>query len=131
MEQNKWQLILHEQREDPYFEITNGHISLCANAGLVGESEDEEDAIFKKVTEALDNSGIDFHSESKLELAQHIKIQELDYAGDNLARAARSLRLSVTAHPDYTGEENAEWTDLVEGIDEALAEWKGEKEVKP
>jgi hypothetical protein len=59
-----------------------------------------------------------------------------DYAalqakGDNLARRARSLRLSVTAHPDYAGEENAEWTDLVESIDEAIAEWKGEKEPAP
>lgn len=48
--------------------------------------------------------------------------------GQKLARYARSLRLSVTAHPHYTGEPNAEWTDLVEGVDEALAEWKGEKE---
>jgi len=27
MEKNKWQLILHEQCEDPYYEITNGPIS--------------------------------------------------------------------------------------------------------
>lgn len=53
--------------------------------------------------------------------------ESLKAKGEKLARAAHSLRLSVTAHPDYTGEENEEWTDLVEGIDEALAEWAEEK----
>lgn len=61
----------------------------------------------------------------------HDQIEHLKSAGDNLARYARSLRLSVTAHPNYTGEPNAEWTDLVEGVDNALAEWKGEKKLTP
>lgn len=90
MEKNNWKLILHEQCEDPYFEITNGPISLCCNAGLVGETEDEEDAIFKKVADALNNSGIDFHSENKLELKQHIEILECGYKIEELqARCER------------------------------------------
>lgn len=48
--------------------------------------------------------------------------------GEKLARYARSLRLSVTAHPHYTGQPNEEWTDLVEGVDKAMDEWKGEKQ---
>lgn len=59
------------------------------------------------------------------------ELAALKSAGDKLARYARSLRLSVTAHPNYTGEPNAEWTDLVEGVDEALAEWKGERKLTP
>lgn len=57
--------------------------------------------------------------------------EDLRILGDELATAARSLRLSVTAHPNYTGEPNEEWTDLVSMLDEALAEWKGEKEPAP
>lgn len=41
----------------------------------------------------------------------------------DLAHALNSLKLSVTAHPDYTGEENEEWTDLVETAEEALAKY--------
>jgi len=57
----------------------------------------------------------------------HDQIEQLKAKGNKLARYARSLRLSVTAHPYYTGEPNEEWTDLVEGVDNALAEWKGER----
>lgn len=74
----KWQVILHEQVENPYFEITNGPISICANAGEVGETEDQEEAIFMALVEQLNKSGIDFHSENKLELQQHLKIMELE-----------------------------------------------------
>lgn len=59
------------------------------------------------------------------------EVSKLKGKGDELARKARSLRLSVTAHPDYKGEPNDEWTDLIEGIDEALAEWKGCNETLP
>jgi hypothetical protein len=50
--------------------------------------------------------------------------------GDRLVSALRSLRLSVTAHPDYTGEDNAEWTDLVNASDEAILNWLEKKEDK-
>lgn len=79
MEKNKWQLILHEQCEDPYYEITNGPISLIANCGCVGETEAEEDAIFKRIFEALDQSGVRFHYGNALEVNQHIEIQKLKY----------------------------------------------------
>lgn len=38
----------------------------------------------------------------------------------DLRHALNSLILSVKAHPDYTGEENEEWTDLVEIAEDAM-----------
>ena len=43
---------------------------------------------------------------------------------EKLVDALNSLVLSVKAHPDYTGEENDEWTDLVEIAEELLTEYK-------
>jgi hypothetical protein len=40
-----------------------------------------------------------------------------------VVRILNSLMLSVMAHPDYTGEENEEWTDLVETGEEVLSEY--------
>ena len=80
--ENKWELILHDGVEDPYYELTNGPISLCANCGFVGENEEDEDVIFTKVLDALNNSGIDFHSENKLEFEQNVKIMGLEYEID-------------------------------------------------
>lgn len=39
---------------------------------------------------------------------------------ERLRKALRSLVLSVTAHPDYTGEDNEEWTDLIDTANAAL-----------
>ena len=41
------------------------------------------------------------------------KVQEL-------RSALYSLILSVKAHPDYTGEENDEWTDLIGTAEDAM-----------
>jgi hypothetical protein len=79
MEQSKWQLILHEDCEYPYYEITNGPVSLIANCGFVGEDDADEENIFRRVFDALDQSGIAFHSGNPLELKQHIEIQKLKY----------------------------------------------------
>jgi hypothetical protein len=98
--ESKWQLILHEQFEDPYFEITNGPISLCCNAGFVGETEEEEDSIFKKVVGALNNSGIDFHSENKLELAQHIDLMKQSHEIDALQSKCDRYEKIVKEHSD-------------------------------
>jgi hypothetical protein len=84
MEQNKWQITLHEDCEDPYYEITNGLISLIANCGFVGEDDADEENIFRRVFDALDQSGIDFHSGNPLELEQHIEILERGYKIDEL-----------------------------------------------
>lgn len=72
-----WELKLHDQVEDPYYEITNGPISLVASCGFIGETEEDEDGLFKMVTNALNDSGIGFHSENALELKQHIEILSL------------------------------------------------------
>jgi hypothetical protein len=127
----KWKLILHEQGEDPYYEITNGPISICAPCGFWGETEEEEDTLFKKVADALNESGIDFHSENALELKQHIenmelqnKLEDLKAKGEKLAVSLRRCSLSMNVHPDY--EPNSEFFDRVESAHEALAEWKGD-----
>src|ERR1044072_1274766 len=79
MEQNKWQLLLHEDCEDPFYEITNGQISLIANCGFVGEDDADEENIFNRVKDELNTSGVRFHSGNKLEIKQHIEIQKQQY----------------------------------------------------
>jgi len=39
---------------------------------------------------------------------------------NDLIKATKSLILSIQAHPDYTGEENEEWTDLVNIAEDAI-----------
>ena len=46
-------------------------------------------------------------------------------ASTELFDALNSLVSSVMAHPDYTGEENEEWTDLVELAEKALKKARG------
>jgi hypothetical protein len=43
----------------------------------------------------------------------------------DLLGALESLTLSVKAHPDYTGQENDEWTDLVNIAEKAIKRAKG------
>lgn len=45
---------------------------------------------------------------------------ELLEALQEAMRRLNSMALSIMAHPDYTGEDNAEWTDMVEGANEAI-----------
>lgn len=47
-------------------------------------------------------------------------VARLLLSNTKLSKALRSLSLSVMAHPDYTGEDNAEWTDLIDSADDAL-----------
>jgi len=133
MERSKWQLILHDKQEDPYYEITNGPISLSANCGYVGETEAEEQRIFEIVTETLNNSRIDFWSENPLELTQHIEIQKLGYENSELQakceRYEKALQSIVTPNlysPD-TWDEIAD--KMIRTAAEALA-GEGEKEVR-
>ena len=48
----------------------------------------------------------------------------LNAAAPELLHRLNSLVLSIMAHPDYTGEENEEWTDLVELAKEAILKAK-------
>lgn len=89
---NKWELKLHDDVEDPYYELTNGQTTLCANCGFVGETDEGEDAIFKKVADSLNESGIDWHSENALELKQHIEIQALQSKYDELKAENERLK---------------------------------------
>jgi len=132
MEQNKWQLILHEKAEDPYYEITNGPISLIANCGFVGEDDADEENIFRRVFDALDQSGIRFHSGNPLELTQHLKIQELQYETEALQakceryeKALKDLRSYAQGCSD--GADYIDHDTVIERINEALS-GAGEKE---
>lgn len=131
--ENKWKLILHEQCEDPYFEITNGPISLCSPTGHVGETEDEEDEIFKKVADALNKSGIDFHSENALELKQHIEIMALQYKLDELHVQAQCMAdvLAELRMFLYQAREGAEinYDAIILKIEETPQQFNGTKEV--
>jgi hypothetical protein len=97
--ESKWKLILHEQCEDPYYEITNGPISLVANCGFVGEDDADEDNIFNRVKDELNISGIDFHSGNKLELKQYIEKRELQYKVDELKERCEKM---AQEHADLT-----------------------------
>lgn len=88
----KWKLTLHEQVERPYYEITNGPISLCAPCGYVGETEEDEDAVFKNVAHVLNDSGIVFHSENALEFKQHIEIMQLQTDIDHWKREHQEMK---------------------------------------
>jgi hypothetical protein len=114
MEQNKWQIILHEQCEDPYYEITNGPISLIANCGFVGEDDADEENIFRRIFDSLDQSGINFHSGNPLELKQHIEIQKLKYEME-----------ALQAKCERCEKENKDLTEALKQLVDALP--KGEK----
>src|SRR5688572_32606420 len=85
--ESKWELKLHDRVESPYYEITNGQISLIANCGFVGEDDADEENIFNRVKDELNISGIDFHSGNKLELEQHIDIMKQSQEIDELQRS--------------------------------------------
>jgi hypothetical protein len=94
--ESKWELKLHDRVEDPYYEITNGQISLIANCGFVGEDDADEENIFNRVKDELNISGIDFHSGNKLELEQHIDImkqsQEIEELQAKVERYEKALK---------------------------------------
>lgn len=92
MPERKWEFKYHDT-EDPYYEITNGQISLVGDCGFVGETDAEEDNIFRNVFNAINGSGIDFRSNNPLELEQHIIIQELQY---KIQDATRALEMAYT-----------------------------------
>jgi hypothetical protein len=73
---NNWQLIHHSDVETPYFEITNGLISLCVDEDDTPEDVTEE-AMLGKIVYALNAYGLQFRSENKLELDQHCEIMQL------------------------------------------------------
>lgn len=135
MERSKWQLILHEKCEDPYYEITNGTISLIANCGFVGETDEEEDSIFKSVFDALDQSGIRFHSGNVLEVNQHIEIQKLKYDYATLHAKCERYEEALKWYADegnYFGDNGdlaTAWKNkMPKKANEALSEGGGEKE---
>lgn len=47
-------------------------------------------------------------------------VKNCEEENKKLREALNSLVLSVKAHPDYTGEDNDEWTDLVRIAEQAL-----------
>lgn len=136
--ESKWKLTLHEQVERPYYEITNGPISLCASCGFVGETEEDEDAIFKNVAQVLNDSGIDFHSENALEFKQHIEIMQLQTDVDHWKREHQELQAQAQCMADaldafilWQGSTLKNWP-VMEQAHKALQQFKdGKKEVGP
>ena len=83
---------------------------------------DEQPAAGDQWVKATDTVTVNMVNMNEVEKLQQLAIDR-QVKGDRLVSALRSLRLSVTAHPDYTGQENAEWTDLVSASDEAIMDW--------
>jgi hypothetical protein len=128
--ENKWQLILHEDCEDPYYEITNGPISLCAPCGIVGETEEQEDEIFTRVLDALNTSGVDFHSENPLELKQHIEIQALQAKCDRYENLIQNILDYISECKGSTISMTGRVTAIENTLSKALSAGEGKKEVE-
>lgn len=97
MPQNKWELKEHEA----HWEITNGHISLCTR-----EDDVDEPSELLFITDALNTSGIELHSENKLELDQHIEIIKLQ---DRVNRLVNTLECIVNAPVPANEREYVSW----------------------
>ena len=146
-ENKKWELKLHDASEDPYFEITNGQTSICAHCGFVGETDEEENAIFQKVVDTLNESGIYFHSENILEFKQHIEIMQLQSELEHWKTEHQELREKSQKTEAVLNLELKQKTKALERFvsmhetgllpnrfvyengRDVLAEWKREKEV--
>lgn len=89
MAQSNWQLKDHDDLERPYWEITNGPISLCVNDDDI---EEEHITAMKEIVSALNSGGIQFHSENALELKQHIEIMELKEQAQRMADALERVK---------------------------------------
>lgn len=110
---NTWQLKEHDRIERPYWEITNGPISLCVDDEDI---EDKDIIAMQFIVNALNSGGIKFRSENALELKQHIEIMQLR---DQAQRMADTLEWIKTYGPcdDLT----------VKFIDKALQQFKDGK----
>lgn len=126
MSKSNWELKLHDNVEDPFYEITNGPISLVANCGFVGGDDAGEDAIFKRVTDTLNESGIDFHSENRLEFAQHIRIMELESQLEFISETLKSIVEVPRTNPETSWAEIAAKMKRI--ANDAYWEWKNDKE---
>lgn len=80
-----WQLKEHDNVERPYWEITNGAISLCVDDEDIVE---EHITAMKEIVSALNSGGIKFRSENALEIKQHIEIMQLQEELKNAKDAA-------------------------------------------
>jgi hypothetical protein len=93
---NNWQLIHHSDVETPYFEITNGPISLCVNEDdMPFEAEIDNTLEINHIVDTLNTSKVKFRSENKLELDQHIEIMELK---SDVHRCKELLQTVVSRH---------------------------------
>ena len=109
MAKNKWEIKLNDKVEDPYYELTNGQTTLIANCGFVGETDEDEDAIFKKVANTLNESGIDFHSANALELEQHIKIMELQNELESIKAELKPVWINAGKQIPFDHSSNFHW----------------------
>jgi len=131
--ENKWQLIKHETDKDFVYEITNGPISLCVNEDdMPGEDYGEDIPLLNQVVDALNKSGIPFHSENKLELDQHITIMEQSCEIDELQakcdRYEKALKLAECELTSLYRKLGYSGSNILKEVTEALSAGEGEKE---
>jgi hypothetical protein len=97
-------------------------IALCEhiNVEWLDESNTYNYSVLKeKLTKEIEELNI-FLDEA------HLNFYALKEKAAKMETALKSLVLSVKAHPHYTGEDNAEWTDLINIAERAL-EWEKEE----
>lgn len=137
--ENRWQLIKHEADKDFVYEITNGPISLCVNEDdMPGEDYGEDIPLLNQVVDALNKSGIPFHSENKLELDQHITIMEQSCEIDELQakynRYEAALKYIAKQNKSNEWEEEGDtehgYNCIIDVAREALSSGEGNKEVE-
>lgn len=117
----------YEPSQKKWYRQSRGALEWAPNLEWLDETPERQSDSEQDRKDGKELSAYYAHIEAK-EL--HQLAISLRLKGDRLVSILRSLRLSVTAHPDYTGQPNAEWTDLVNASDEAIMNWL-EKEVKP
>lgn len=117
MAQSNWQLKDHDDLERPYWEITNGPISLCVNDDDI---EEEHITAMKEIVSALNSGGIQFHSENALELKQHIEIMELKEQAQRMADALKWIQMHVPIDPDVD--------DVISGALQQFKDGKGKED---
>lgn len=117
---NTWQLKEHDRIERPYWEITNGPISLCVDDEDI---EDKDIIAMQFIVNALNSGGIKFRSENALELKQHIEIMQLRDQAQRMADAFNILNEAYDAHVEEKQMLIERYPHLFPNIDNYIKPW--------
>lgn len=103
MIKNKWELKDHSDIERPFWEITNGVISICADDEDFEEDEKLTETRLQNIVRRLNGCNVEFYAEAtKLEFEQHITIGLMQSQIDGLKKvlediAARNCDYGINA----------------------------------